>query len=366
MKTSTALTLLVLLAGPVHAADVRYSVKAECGGKARCFTSVQAALDASARDDSGNWVIVDIAPGHYHEKVTVSRPQTKLRGHGAGKTRIEYDAVAQTAGHYHRNAWGTPGSATVTVDADLVTIDGLTIENSYDFLANDTLPAGDANKISNSQGVAILADVHSDRVMLSHTALIGNQDTLFANGKRLLIRKGFISGNVDFIFGNGQVLIEDSTIESRRRATAFAPGEFQSFVLAPSTPLSQEIGIVVYRSRLTREAGVPDGSVALGRPWHPTTTFADGRYADPNAVGQATFIDCFMDAHIRNDHWTEMAGTARDGTKTARFLPQDSRFFESGSSGPGGAHSDIGIKWTAKPDIRHIHAVFFDGWTSAK
>ena len=363
LRMFLAATALVAAAGTAHAAG--YSVRAECGSQARCFPTIQAALDASAKDDSGTWVTVDVAPGHYHEKLTISRPKTRLVGHGADTTRIEFNEVAQTAGHYHRSNWGTPGSATVTVDADEIDISGVTIENSYDFLANDALPAGDPKKISNSQGVAFLADIHSDRVRLLNTSLIGNQDTLFANGKRVLIRKSFISGNIDFIFGNGEVLIEDSTIESRRRATPFVTGEFQSFVTAPSTPLAQEIGIVIYRSRLTREAGVPDGSVALGRPWHPTTTFADGRYADPNAVGQASFIDDYMDAHIRNDHWTEMGGTARDGSKTAKFQPQDSRFFESGSSGPGGAHSDIGIKWTGKPDIGHIHAVFFDGWTAA-
>ncbi len=358
-----SLTLAIALTGSAASAWAGdYPVRPDCQGKSGCYATVQAALDASAKDTSGNWVIIDIAPGRYHEKVTVLRPRTELRGHGADKTKIEFDAVAETSGKYHRLNWGTPGSATLTVDADEVTVDGLTVENSYDFLANDALPAGDARKISNSQGVALLADIHSDRVKLVDAALVGNQDTLFANGKRVLVRNSFISGNIDFIFGNGEVLIEDSTIESRRRSATFAPDEFQSFVLAPSTPLSQEIGIVVYRSRLTREAGVPDGSVALGRPWHPTTTFADGRYADPNAVGQATYIDCVMDAHIRKDHWTEMNGTAHDGTKTARFLPQDSRFSESGSSGPGGAHTDIGIKWTVSPDIAHIHQVFFQDW----
>jgi pectinesterase len=340
-----------------------YSVKPVCNGEGGCYTRVQAALDASAGDTTSDWIIIEIAPGLYHEKVTVRRPKTELRGAGADRTRIEFDAVAETAGQYHRTHWGTPGSATLTVDSDEVTIDGLTIENSFDFLKNDALPAGDPRKIANSQAVAFLADIHSDRVRLVKSALVGNQDTLFANGKRVWVRESFISGNIDFIFGNGEVLIEDSTIQSRRRATPFVPGEFQSFLVAPSTPLSQTLGIVVYRSRLTREAGVPDGSVALGRPWHPTTTFPDGHYGDPNAVGQASFIDCFMDAHIRSDHWTQMNGTARDGTKTARFLPQDSRFSETGSSGPGGAHSDIGITWGGALGIDAVHKIFFENWT---
>lgn len=349
---------------PVAASD-HYAVKRQCGELARCYATVQAAVDAATHDIGDHWVTVDIEAGQYYEKVAVARAKTRLRGDGTERTRLYFDAVAQTAGVYHRNRWGTPGSATLTIDADQVTVEGLTVENTYDFLTNDALPDGDARKISNSQGVALLLDIHSDRVMVQQAALLGYQDTLFANGKRVFIRNSHISGNVDFIFGNGQVLIEDSTVESRRRSATFAAGDFQSFVVAPSTQIAQPIGIVVYRSRLTREAGVPDGSVALGRPWHPTTTFPDGRYADPNAVGQASFIDCFMDAHIARDHWTSMNGTARDGTKTAVFLPRDSRFYEVGSTGPGARHDDPGITWQGGLAIADVHKQFFIGWPEA-
>lgn len=339
-----------------------YAVKSDCGAVARCFATIQQAVDAAGKDTSGQWLTIDVAPGAYYEKVTITRPKLTLRGRGAGKTRLHFDAVAQTAGKYHRNNWGTPGSATLTIDAEDVTVEGLTVENTFDYLTNDALPDGDPKKIGNSQGVTLLFDIHSDRVTVREANLIGNQDTLFANGKRVWISDSKISGNIDFIFGNGQVLIEDSEIITRNRAAPLKPGEFHSFIAAPSTQLSQPIGIVIHRSRLTRETGVPDASVALARPWHPTTTFADGRYADPNAVGQASFIDCFMEAHIHPDHWTVMNGTARDGTKTAIFTPQESRFMESGSTGPGARHKDIGIKWTGTADIRTIRKTFFDGW----
>ncbi|MDV6331127.1 pectinesterase family protein [Asticcacaulis sp. 201] len=350
--------------GPIPSSPkpIHYSVRPNCEQRPRCFTTIQSAVDAAASDKTDRWVIVDIAPGNYYEKVTVARPRTKLHGQGQATTRLYFDAVAQTAGHYHRNKWGTPGSATLTIDADQVTVDGLTVENTFDYLANDALPDTDPRKIGNSQGVAVLLDIHSDHLMFDRSALVGYQDTLFANGGRVFVRNSHISGNVDFIFGNGQVLIEDSVVQTRRRAPTSAPETFESFIVAPSTQLSQKIGIVIYRSRLTREDGVRDGAVALGRPWHPTTTFTDGRYADPNAVGQASFIDCFMDAHIHRDHWAPMNGTARDGTKTAVFYPQDSRFSETGSYGPGAAHSDIGIRWQQTLTIDQIHGLFFDGW----
>jgi pectinesterase len=339
-----------------------YRVAHDCAGAARCFASIQAALDAAGGE---GWATVKMGPGDFYEKVTIRRAKTVLKGEGAGRTRLHFDAVAQAAGQYHRERWGTPGSATLTIDADQVTVDGLTVENTYDFLANDGLADGDPRKTGNSQAVAVLLDVHSDRVLIRNASLLGYQDTLFANGGRAYIRRSLVAGNIDFIFGNGRLLIADSEIRTRKRLAPVAAGDFHSFVAAPSTPLSQRMGIVIYRSRLTREAGVPDNSVALGRPWHPTTRFADGRYADPNAVGQASFIDCFMDAHIHSDHWTSMNGTARDGTKTAVFRPQDSRFSESGSYGPGARHADIGITWADPIGLRDIEAAMFDGWPEA-
>jgi pectinesterase len=339
-----------------------YRVAHDCAGVARCYTSVQAALGAAGGE---GWATITLGAGDFHEKVTIRRAKTVLKGEGADRSRLVFDAVAETAGPYHRDHWGTPGSATLTIDADQVTVDGLTVENSYDFLANDALPGGDPRRIGNAQAVAVLLDVHSDRVWIRNASILGYQDTLFANGGRAYVRHSLVAGNIDFIFGNGRLMIADSEIRTRKRMSQTAAGGFHSFVTAPSTPLSQRMGIVVYRSRLTHEAGVPDASVALGRPWHPTKRFADGRYADPNAVGQASFIDCFMDAHIHSDHWASMGGTARDGSKTAVFRPQDSRFSESGSTGPGARHTDIGITWADPLTMADIEAAMFDGWPEA-
>jgi pectinesterase len=370
MTRRIALLLTLLVAGCASVAPddtptemTRYQVRDNCGGRQNCFTGIQAALDASERDVSESWIRVDVPAGDFHEKVTIRRSRVNLQGAGLQRTRLHFDAVAQDAGRFHRDRWGTAGSATLTINADQVTVSGMTVENTFDYLANDVLQDSDPRKIANSQALAVLLDISSDRVLLDQVALVGFQDTLFGNGKRALVRNSFISGNVDFIFGNGQLLIVDSTIESRRRAATFKPGEFQSFIVAPSTQLSQPMGIVIYRSRLTREPGVPDGSVGLGRPWHPTTTFPDGRYADPRAVGQASFIDCHMDAHIHPEHWASMNGTARDGSKSDVFLPQDSRFAESGSSGPGARGVDLGIKWKDAPGIEQFKTLFFEGWS---
>ncbi|WP_423140715.1 pectinesterase family protein [Parablastomonas sp. CN1-191] len=343
----------------------RLAVSTDCHARPACFGTVQTAVDAAGTFPTPDPVTIAIGRGNFKERVEVRRANVALVGAGRGATRIYNDLVAETAGRYHRDHWGTPGSATLVVDADGVTVRGLTIENTFDYLANDALAAGAPGRIANHQAVAVLLDIHSDRVLMEDVALLGYQDTLFANGRRGYIRNALIAGNVDFIFGNGQLLIEDSELRTRRRAKDERDNGFQSFLLAPSTQLSQPFGIVVHRSRLTREAGVPDASVALARPWHPTSRFADGRYADPAAVGQALFIDCWMDRHIGPRHWTSMQGTARDGTKTAIFTPQTSRFWETNAKGPGARHEDIGMSWRPALSWPQMRARFFAGWPQA-
>jgi pectinesterase len=367
MRTTRSLLLVAfsLCVTLPASAKVTYVVRADCARISPCYTQIQSALDAAEADNSGHPVIIDVGAGIFREKISIRRARLTLRGRGANKTFVRHALAAEHARAFHRDNWGTPGSATLTIDAVDVAVQGMTIENDFDYLANDALVDGDPQKIGNPQAVALLLDVHSDRVLIDSASLVGFQDTLFANGGRAYVRNSLISGTIDFVFGNGQLLIEHSELRSRRRARQVAVGTFVSYILAPSTPLSQSFGIVVAKSRLTREDAVPDGSVALARPWHPTRKFPDGRYADPDAVGMAMFIDCLMDAHIHSDHWTSMEGTARDGTKTAVFRPQGARFMERGSIGPGARRSDIGMPWQPPEGWPSMRNKFFVGWDLA-
>lgn len=278
---------------------------------------------------------IAIAPGEYYEKLTIERDAVVLTGIGEVRPRITFDAYASMAGVYHRDDWGTPGSATLTVNAVGVQLHNLHIVNSFDFLSNDARDSEDPARVRHAQAVALLLDKDSDRTLITDSVIEGYQDTLFADGGRSYIKNSRISGNVDFIFGDGLVVLDQCRIVSRARAKDFEPGEVQGHISAPSTHIGQPYGLVFINARLEREAGVPQNSVSLGRPWHPTTTFADGRYADPDAIGSAIYIDSWMDAHIRQEGWASMRGTARDGTKSRVFTPQESRFYEVGSTGPG-------------------------------
>ncbi|MFA9439796.1 pectinesterase family protein [Uliginosibacterium sp. sgz301328] len=206
----------------------------------------------------------------------------------------------------------------------------LTIENSYDYPANLARElAGDACD-PHPQAVAFMTDAGADRTQLEDVRLIGYQDTLFLNAGRSNFRHVSVSGHIDFVFGAGVAVFESCDIVCRARDGQTPTG----WVAAPSTPRGQQYGMVFKECRLLREPQVPDSSCALGRPWHPTTDFPDGRYADPDAIASAVFIDCWMDAHIVHEGWHAMHGTARDGSRVD-FQPEDARFFEYRSSGPG-------------------------------
>ncbi|WP_052417292.1 pectinesterase family protein [Cellvibrio mixtus] len=307
------------------------------GDSPSAFKTIKAALDAAPSDDATRYRIL-IKAGRYNEKLNIERANIEITGEGAGSTIIYFDAHAANSRSYRADNWGTPGSATVSINSVDVYLADLTIENTYDFLTNDGKQArNDPDAVADSQAVALLLDARSDRVSVNRVTLNGYQDTLFVHGNRAYFYQSTISGNVDFIFGQGTVVFEKSTIISRPRNSNFAEGEIHSFITAPSTNIARAHGLTFLDCTLTREQGVPDGSITLGRPWHPTTDFPDGRYADPDAIGKAVFIRTFMDSHINVQGWSSMPGTARDGTKSRIFTPEESRFFEYQSAGPGAA-----------------------------
>ncbi|WP_226664893.1 pectinesterase family protein [Microbulbifer aggregans] len=297
------------------------------------YPTLGAALAAAPADSQTQFVIY-LAKGQYREKVLVDKPNIRLVGAGRDQTIITYDDYAGLPSGANGEAMGTFSTATLTVQAKDFQAENLTIENSFDFLATDALPKGHRDKIKGTQAVALETGLNSDRAAFRNIRLTGYQDTLFLQGGRSYFFDSVIEGNVDFIFGAGQAVFEKSDIVTRPRGTT---RETVGYVTAPSTDINNRFGLVFLNCRLLKAPGVPANSSPLGRPWHPTTTFADGRYADPNAIGASVFINTYMEDHITKDGWASMRGTSRDGTKSTVFTPESARFFEFGSHGPGAA-----------------------------
>ena len=265
------------------------------------FSSIGSAL-AQIPANNTTPVIIEIAPGIYHEKLTLNKPYITLRGmsENSSDTVISYDDYALDLME-DGSKRGTFRTYTLFIDTHDVTLQHLTIENA----------SGDS--ATHGQAIALYAD--GDRLMIDSCHLLGHQDTLFTgplpekerqpggfigpkqfapriNGRQYY-KNCYICGDIDFIFGSATAYFEHCTLESLLRTktseqsdsvsdtSAFPP--IQGYVTAASTPKGQAYGYVFSDCRFISK-DCPAGSVYLGRPWRD--------YA------KTILISCELGAHI--------------------------------------------------------------------
>lgn len=256
------------------------------------FSSVTEAVN-SIPEGNRTPVTIFIAPGRYHEKITVNRPFVTLEGTGksGADTVLTYDDYANDLMEDGTKR-GTFRSYTMFIDAHDVTLKNLTIENA----------SGDS--LTHGQAIALYAD--GDRLVVDSCRLLGHQDTLFTaplppkeiqkNGfigpkqsaprlhGRQYYKNCYICGDIDFIFGGAAAYFEDCTIESLRHfPEENGEAKTQGYVTAASTPEEEQYGYVFSKCKLISEE-CPDGTVYLGRPWR--------NYA------KTVFVDCSFGKHI--------------------------------------------------------------------
>ena len=186
------------------------------------FSSIGSAL-AQIPANNTTPVIIEIAPGIYHEKLTINKPYITLRGMGesSAHTVISYDDYALNLME-DGSKRGTFRTYTLFIDTHDVTLQHLTIENA----------SGDS--ATHGQAIALYAD--GDRLMIDSCRLLGHQDTLFTgplpekerqpggfigpkqfapriNGRQYY-KNCYICGDIDFIFGSATAYFENCTLES--------------------------------------------------------------------------------------------------------------------------------------------------------
>jgi pectinesterase len=248
--------------------------------------------------------VVMLAEGTYRQKVMIRTPGLTVLGAGADKTRLVYGDYAKKRDHLGAE-YNTFRTWTLAVCADGVTLGNLTVEN--DALAPEKL------------GQEVALSVVADDFRMENCVLRSTQDTLFLGplpsdligryegfledplrryGRfRQYFRNCRIEGTVDFIFGCGEARFESCEIRSLRDQRRIG------FVAAPSHDIRQTEGFHFLDCAITAEAGVPEGSVFLARPWRDH--------------GMTVFTDCICGSHIAPEGFDKWQGTARD--RTARF-----------------------------------------------
>ena len=200
------------------------------------FSSIGSAL-AQIPANNTTPVIIEIAPGIYHEKLTINKPYITLRGMGesSAHTVISYDdyALDLMEDGSKRSTFRT---YTLFIDTHDVTLQHLTIENA----------SGDS--ATHGQAIALYAD--GDRLMIDSCRLLGHQDTLFTgplpekerqpggfigpkqfapriNGRQYY-KNCYICGDIDFIFGSATAYFEHCTLESLLRTKTSAQSDLVS------------------------------------------------------------------------------------------------------------------------------------------
>jgi pectinesterase len=314
----------------------------------RWYRTIGAAL-AAAPLDGRTPFIIRVRAGRYREKLSVTAPNVHLVGDGRDSTVLTYDAAA---GHRSPGGWpyGTRGSFTLRIAAPGFRLEGMTVENAFDLPANAAKPDSDSTRVTGTQGVAVMLDEGSDQAVFRDCAITGYQDTLFPNAGRAYFNRCVVSGTVDFIFGWGRAVFDDCDIVSRDRGSATNNG----YITAPSTHVRNPYGFVFVDSRLRKETpGMAPNSVTLGRPWHPS--------GNPDAIGSAVFIRTWMDDHVGATGWSPMNSTDAAGNRKEN-RPEDARFFEYGSTGPGAVASPSRRVLSAEQAAEYDIVRVLDGW----
>ncbi|NAZ88101.1 pectinesterase family protein, partial [Kineococcus indalonis] len=311
------------------------------------FTTVQAALAAAPAGTAANPTVIAIAPGTYHEMISVTRSNVTLigtTGH-AEDVVLDYDNAAGTPKPDGTGTYGTGASQSVLVSGSGVTVQDLTIRNSFDEAAHT---------YSGEQAVALKTT--GDRLVFRRVRLLGNQDTLLVDSPdapvvaRSYFVDSYVEGDVDFVFGRGTAVFDRTTIHALSRGSSSNNG----YVTAASTSDKNPHGFLITGSRITSDA--PAGTFSLGRPWRG---WSDGYSKDGtvhNSRGQVTIRETELPAAVRTTQpWADMSPN----------LWTDGRFSEYRNTGAGattGPHRPQLTDEQAAGATKWAYLAGSDGW----
>ncbi|WP_277873459.1 pectinesterase family protein [Vibrio furnissii] len=173
-----AIGISSLMCGSVSAAIPLYDVVVAKDGSGD-FTSVQQAIDAAPQNNQQ--YVIYIRKGIYPERLNITRNNLYLIGEDRDRTII---TASFANGTLDANGvrTGTAGSRTVYVNALDFKARTVTIENGFDFNANQAKDANDPTKLRDTQAVALMVAQKADRAQFKDVNLVGYQDTLYLRG----------------------------------------------------------------------------------------------------------------------------------------------------------------------------------------
>ncbi|WP_417268845.1 pectinesterase family protein [Celeribacter sp.] len=284
---------------PMHPPRTLDYIVAANGPFATIQSAVDQAIRAGARPDGAPYVI-SISEGYYTGPVYIpsSAPPMALIGAGRDVTTLAAGIDAQMSGDQYRARFGAqfdqavPGTRAIferiaaretlttcntgvlRIEADNVSVSGLTIENLYACDRASVAPKGaepDAQgRFAQGQHQAVALHIAgADRVHLHALHLRSFQDTLYVqsplpfSSARTCVEDCIIEGDVDFIFGQATAYFDRCTLMTRGERGAM------SWVVAPSTNINTRYGFVFHDCDFTHDGAETgrNGTSFLGRQW---------------------------------------------------------------------------------------------------
>jgi pectinesterase len=172
MRSLLVLALALLPAAAAQNVYVRVSPTVTTGiHGTNAFPTIQNALDHHPWPAPGGRVIIQIAPGEYHERLNITQNHPNITLLGMGKSPA--DVVITNSLNAHQ-AGGTFFTETVEIDGNGFEADNVTFENS-----------------AGNTGQAVAVVVRADRAVFKHCRFLGYQDTLFADyGRQYYVEMG--------------------------------------------------------------------------------------------------------------------------------------------------------------------------------
>lgn len=282
-------------------------------GEKANFRSVQGALDHAmkylARETP---VTIKVRNGVYEELLYLrAKDNVTIEGESRNGTVIQFNNYESlnsglAAGVKQEGSTSGGGRAVFAVaNADMLTLERLTLKNTH------------FKKLGvNGQAETIYFAGEKERLVARNANFISRQDTLQLNAYAWFYDT-LVAGDVDFIWGSSKAaLFENSEIRTVVDSTDASKG---GYLVQARVSRASDKGYVFLNSRLTREAGVPDGATVLARS-----------AGSPGFFDNVVYINCVMDAHISPEGWwtNPIPNPARATDKAG--------WREHGSRAPGG------------------------------
>ena len=306
------------------------------------FATVQGALDAVPKDNSGAGYTIAIAPGVYQELLfSGNKKMVTLRGTSGNNgldTVIQYDncnafnpgagVTTPMTGVASSVSASAGGRAVFLISGDQIALDGITVKNTHgqDSVVVPTLPT----QTTLTTGVTTQAEAVNFSSVLStlrakHSNFVSYQGTLLIKGFTWFY-DSFVTGDVDFIVGPMNVgLFEQSEIKSRYRSPT--SGEAS---IVKSTAQALYPGLVFLNSTLSKEDGL--FSAFLARSTIATTVSPDN----------VAYVSCTFDSHVDAAGWSlRNATNATNPDRGANVAPTPVQGWRQyGNVTPAGAPVD--------------------------